>query len=191
MESFAGYAFCKAHSASFARLSLMVAWLKTHFPAEFFSAVPAIRDNEVLVKIKRAAICGTDIHIYNWDDWSKATIPVPLTIGHEFVGRIESSAAPGFDVGTRWTGNPLITCGRCDYCVQGRNNLCAERTMVGMTRPGAFAELMSIPAASLIAMPQQMPALVAALTPVLGADGVVTDAAEREAFFALLEEKGV
>jgi 2-desacetyl-2-hydroxyethyl bacteriochlorophyllide A dehydrogenase len=85
-------------------------------------------------------------------------------LGHEFVGRIEKSAAPGFEPGTRWTGNPLITCGVCEYCAQGRNNLCANRTMVGMTRPGAFAEYMSIPAASLVAIPQDMPAVTAALT---------------------------
>jgi threonine dehydrogenase-like Zn-dependent dehydrogenase len=85
-------------------------------------------------------------------------------LGHEFVGTVAESAAPGFAVGTRFTGNPLITCGTCDYCVQGRNNLCANRTMVGMTRPGAYAEFMSIPAASLIAMPQDMAARDAALT---------------------------
>jgi alcohol dehydrogenase len=85
-------------------------------------------------------------------------------LGHEFVGRIAESAAPGFAVGQRFTGNPLITCGVCEYCVQGRNNLCANRTMVGMTRPGAFAEFMSIPAASLIAMPQDLPSRSAALT---------------------------
>jgi alcohol dehydrogenase len=87
-----------------------------------------------------------------------------LVLGHEFVGAIAQSAAPGFEVGTRFTGNPLITCGTCEYCVQGRNNLCANRTMVGMTRPGAYAEYMSIPAASLIAMPQDMTARAAALT---------------------------
>jgi alcohol dehydrogenase len=85
-------------------------------------------------------------------------------LGHEFVGRVASSAAPGIAPGSRWTGNPLITCGRCDYCVQGRNNLCANRTMVGMTRPGAYAEFMSLPAASLIEMPQDLPATVGALT---------------------------
>jgi alcohol dehydrogenase len=85
-------------------------------------------------------------------------------LGHEFVGAITQTAAQGFEPGTRWTGNPLITCGVCDYCVQGRNNLCSNRTMVGMTRPGAYAEYMSIPAASLVAMPQDMPAAAAALT---------------------------
>jgi 2-desacetyl-2-hydroxyethyl bacteriochlorophyllide A dehydrogenase len=74
------------------------------------------------------------------------------------------SKASGFERNTRWTGNPLIVCGICEYCVQGRNNLCANRTMVGMTRPGAYAEYMSIPAASLIAIPQDMPATTAALT---------------------------
>jgi threonine dehydrogenase-like Zn-dependent dehydrogenase len=79
-------------------------------------------------------------------------------------GGIAESAAPGFEPGTRYTGNPLITCGTRDWRVQGRNNLCAQRTMVGMTRPGVFAPYMSIPASSLVAMPQAMPAGVAALT---------------------------
>jgi 2-desacetyl-2-hydroxyethyl bacteriochlorophyllide A dehydrogenase len=87
-----------------------------------------------------------------------------LVLGHEFVGTIVQSQAKGFEPGTRFTGNPLITCGTCEYCVQGRDNLCANRTMVGMTRPGAFAEFMSLPAASLIAMPQDLPARSAALT---------------------------
>jgi threonine dehydrogenase-like Zn-dependent dehydrogenase len=122
---------------------------------------PELVVGEVVLRIEAVGICGSDMHAWHGHDPRRQP---GLVLGHEFVGRIESSAAPGFAVGTRWTGNPLITCGRCDYCVQGRNNLCAERTMVGMTRPGAFAELMSIPAASLIAMPQDLSARAAALT---------------------------
>ncbi|MBL8426064.1 MAG: alcohol dehydrogenase catalytic domain-containing protein [Dechloromonas sp.] len=122
---------------------------------------PELVAGEVVLRIEAVGICGSDMHAWHGHDPRRKP---GLVLGHEFVGRIESSAAPGFEVGTRWTGNPLITCGRCDYCVQGRNNLCAERTMVGMTRPGAFAELMSIPAASLIAMPQDLTARAAALT---------------------------
>jgi len=116
---------------------------------------------EVVLKIEAVGICGSDMHAYHGHDPRRKP---GLVLGHEFVGRIEQSAALGFERGTRFTGNPLITCATCEYCAQGRNNLCANRTMVGMTRPGAFADYMSIPAASLIAMPQQMPAAVAALT---------------------------
>lgn len=123
--------------------------------------MPQAAPGEVVLKIEAVGICGSDMHAWHGHDPRRKP---GLVLGHEFVGRIVQSEAPGFDVGTRWTGNPLITCGTCDYCVQGRNNLCANRTMVGMTRAGAYAEYMSIPAASLIAMPQDMPAGVGALT---------------------------
>jgi 2-desacetyl-2-hydroxyethyl bacteriochlorophyllide A dehydrogenase len=123
--------------------------------------MPDLIDGEVVLKIEAVGICGSDMHAWHGHDPRRKP---GLVLGHEFVGRIEQSAAAGFARGTRWTGNPLIVCGTCEYCVQGRNNLCANRTMVGMTRPGAFAEYMSIPAKSLIAMPQDMPAATAALT---------------------------
>jgi 2-desacetyl-2-hydroxyethyl bacteriochlorophyllide A dehydrogenase len=123
--------------------------------------MPDLVPGEVVLKIEAVGICGSDMHAWHGHDPRRKP---GLVLGHEFVGCIEQSAAPGFAVGTRFTGNPLITCGACDCCVQGRNNLCANRTMVGMTRPGAFAEFMSIPAASLIAMPQDLPARAAALT---------------------------
>lgn len=123
--------------------------------------MPDLVRSEVVLKIEAVGICGSDMHAWHGHDPRRKP---GLVLGHEFVGRIEQSAAPGFELGTRWTGNPLIVCGTCEYCVQGRNNLCANRTMVGMTRPGAYAEYMSIPAASLIAMPQDMPAVAAALT---------------------------
>ena len=123
--------------------------------------LPELADGEVVLKIEAVGICGSDMHAWHGHDPRRQP---GLVLGHEFVGHIAHSAASGFEIGTRWTGNPLITCGICEYCVQGRNNLCDRRTMVGMTRPGAFAQYMSIPAASLIAMPQDMPARVAALT---------------------------
>jgi alcohol dehydrogenase len=123
--------------------------------------MPDLAPGEVVLKIEAVGICGSDMHAWHGHDPRRQP---GLVLGHEFVGRIAQSAAHGFDAGTRWTGNPLITCGVCDYCVQGRNNLCSQRTMVGMTRPGAYAEYMSIPAASLVAMPQDMPAAAAALT---------------------------
>ena len=124
-------------------------------------SMPELADGEVVLKIEAVGICGSDMHAWRGHDPRRKP---GLVLGHEFVGTIAQSAARGFESGTRWTGNPLITCGACDYCVQGRNNLCANRTMVGMTRPGAFAQYMSIPAASLIAMPQNMSIVAAALT---------------------------
>lgn len=122
---------------------------------------PQAEPGEVVLQIEAVGICGSDMHAWHGHDPRRKP---GLVLGHEFVGRVAESAAPGIAVGTRFTGNPLITCGHCDYCVQGRNNLCANRSMVGMTRPGAFAEYMSIPAASLIAMPQDLSATCAALT---------------------------
>jgi len=122
---------------------------------------PALHADEVVLQIEAVGICGSDMHAWHGHDPRRKP---GLVLGHEFVGRIAETAAPGFEAGTRWTGNPLITCGTCEYCVQGRNNLCAHRTMVGMTRPGAYAQYMSIPAASLVAIPQDMPARTAALT---------------------------
>jgi threonine dehydrogenase-like Zn-dependent dehydrogenase len=122
---------------------------------------PEAAAGEVVLAIEAVGICGSDMHAWHGHDPRRKP---GLVLGHEFVGTIVESAAPGFAVGTRFTGNPLIVCGTCEYCVQGRNNLCANRTMVGMTRPGAYAEFMSIPAASLIAMPQDLSARAAALT---------------------------
>ena len=122
---------------------------------------PELAAGEVVLRIEAVGICGSDMHAWHGHDPRRQP---GLVLGHEFVGRIEQSAAPGFEPGRRYTGNPLITCGTCEYCVQGRNNLCARRTMVGMTRPGAFAELMSLPAASLIEMPQDLPTRLAVIT---------------------------
>jgi threonine dehydrogenase-like Zn-dependent dehydrogenase len=123
--------------------------------------MPELVRGEVVLKIEAVGICGSDLHAWHGHDPRRKP---GLVLGHEFVGSVVQSAASGFEAGTRWTGNPLIVCGQCEYCVQGRNNLCANRTMVGMTRPGAFAQYMSIPAASLVAMPQDMPVVTAALT---------------------------
>jgi alcohol dehydrogenase len=123
--------------------------------------MPEPAPGEVVLKIEAVGICGSDMHAWHGHDPRRKP---GLVLGHEFAGAVAVSAVEGIAPGTRFTGNPLITCGRCEYCVQGRNNLCAARTMVGMTRPGAFAEYMSIPAASLIAIPQKMPARCAALT---------------------------
>jgi len=118
---------------------------------------PALAAGEVVLRIDAVGICGSDMHAYHGHDPRRAP---PLILGHELAGTVV--AGPG--IGKRYTANPLITCGVCEYCVQGRNNLCANRTMVGMTRPGAFAERMSIPIRSLIEIPQDMSPVVAALT---------------------------
>jgi threonine 3-dehydrogenase len=109
--------------------------------------IPGIRKNEVLIKVLRTAICGTDVHIYNWDTWAQKTIPVPMPIGHEFVGIV---AEVGEDVhdfkqGDVVSGEGHLVCGRCRNCLAGRRHLCMHTSGVGVNRPGAFAEYLSIP----------------------------------------------
>ena len=122
---------------------------------------PELADAEVVLRIEAVGICGSDLHAWRGHDPRRKP---GLVLGHEFVGVVERSTVAQCPLGRRYTGNPLITCGVCEYCVQGRNNLCSRRTMVGMTRPGAFAESMSIPASSLIDIPQDMRITAAALT---------------------------
>ncbi|HSD42397.1 MAG TPA: alcohol dehydrogenase catalytic domain-containing protein [Burkholderiales bacterium] len=117
---------------------------------------PVLAEGEVVLKIDAVGICGSDMHAYHGHDPRR--VP-PLVLGHEFAGTIV--AGPG--TGRRTTGNPLIACGTCEFCVQGRSNLCANRSMVGMTRAGAFAEHMSIPASALVDIPQDMTPVKAAL----------------------------
>lgn len=122
---------------------------------------PTMDQDEVILKIDSVGICGSDMHAYHGHDPRRKP---GLVLGHEFSGVVIESLSSNFKKGVRVTGNPLITCGVCDYCLQGRNNLCSNRTMVGMTRPGAFAEYMSIPAKTLIALPDDMSLDAAALT---------------------------
>lgn len=122
---------------------------------------PVAQDGEVVLKIDAVGICGSDMHAYHGHDPRRNP---GLVLGHEFAGTIAESRDAKWKAGMRVTGNPLITCGTCEFCVQGRDNLCANRTMVGMTRPGAFADYMSIPAASLVAIPPDMSARIAATT---------------------------
>jgi threonine 3-dehydrogenase len=100
-----------------------------------------------LIKILRTGICGTDVHIYNWDAWAQKTIPVPLVVGHEFVGRIVEvgSNVKDFRVGDIVSGEGHVVCGRCRNCLAGRRHLCMETVGVGVNRPGAFAEYLSLP----------------------------------------------
>ncbi len=117
--------------------------------------VPECGYNDVLIKIKKTAICGTDMHIYNWDEWSQNTIPVPMTVGHEFVGVIESvgEGVSGFNIGDRVSGEGHITCGHCRNCRAGRRHLCRNTVGVGVNRSGAFAEYLSIPAVNAFKLP--------------------------------------
>jgi len=120
--------------------------------------VPKCGHNDVLIKIKKTAICGTDMHIYNWDEWSQKTIPVPMTIGHEFVGVIEAigQEVNGFEIGDRVSGEGHITCGHCRNCRAGRRHLCRNTVGVGVDRTGAFAEYLCIPAVNAFKLPQDI-----------------------------------
>lgn len=110
-------------------------------------AEPAIGINDVLIRVLRAGICGTDVHIYQWDDWAQKTIPVPMAIGHEFVGEIVEvgSNVSDFFPGDIVSGEGHVTCGRCRNCLAGRRHLCASTQGVGVNRPGAFAEFIALP----------------------------------------------
>jgi threonine 3-dehydrogenase len=109
--------------------------------------VPEPGKNDVLIKIKKTSICGTDIHIYQWDEWSRKTISVPLVIGHEFVGEVVDIGENVHDVevGERVSGEGHVVCGRCRNCLAGRRHLCMSTSGVGVTRAGAFANYLSIP----------------------------------------------
>ena len=122
---------------------------------------PVLADGEVVVRIDAVGICGSDLHAYHGLDPRRQP---GLVLGHEFAGTVIDSASADWPVCRRVTGNPLITCGGCDFCVQGRDNLCAKRTMVGMTRPGAFAQHMAIPGRCLIELPAQLDSAHAAIT---------------------------
>ena len=110
-------------------------------------SVPEIGDSEVLIRIKRTAICGTDVHIYNWDQWASETIPVPMVIGHEFVGTVEQTGRNVKDikVGELVSGEGHLVCGHCRNCLAGKRHLCRNAAGVGVNRPGSFAEYLALP----------------------------------------------
>jgi threonine 3-dehydrogenase len=129
---------------------MMKALVKRHAKAGLWLEevpVPTIGINDVLIEIDRTGICGTDLHIYQWDAWSQKTIPVPMVIGHEFVGRIveTGSNVTGFQVGDVVSGEGHVVCGRCRNCLAGRRHLCKDTIGLGVNRPGAFAEYLSLP----------------------------------------------
>jgi threonine 3-dehydrogenase len=113
--------------------------------------MPTIGPNDVLIRIHTSAICGTDMHIWNWDTWSQKTIPVPMHVGHEYAGVIEQVGAEveGYKVGDRVSGEGHIVCGHCRNCKAGKRHLCPNTVGVGVNRPGSFAEYLSLPATNL------------------------------------------
>jgi threonine 3-dehydrogenase len=110
-------------------------------------AAPACGESDVLIKVLRTGICGTDLHIWKWDDWARKNVPVGLTVGHEFVGRIVEIGrhVHDFAVGDLVSGEGHVVCGHCRNCMAGRRHMCANTSGIGVNRPGAFAELISVP----------------------------------------------
>jgi threonine 3-dehydrogenase len=133
-------------------------------------AKPSPGPNDVLIRVKRAAICGTDMHIYNWDAWAQKTIPVPMAVGHEYCGEVVEigSEVSGFKVGDRVSGEGHITCGYCRNCRAGRRHLCRNTVGVGVNRPGAFAEYVVIPAFNAFKLPAAIDDEIAAILDPLG-----------------------
>jgi threonine 3-dehydrogenase len=119
---------------------------------------PEVDNNDVLVKIKKTAICGTDIHIYNWDEWAKKTIPIPMITGHEYAGEIVElgSNVSDLNIGDVVSGEGHITCGRCRNCLAGTIHLCPNTIGVGVNRTGAFAEYLSVPAKNIFKPSREM-----------------------------------
>lgn len=119
---------------------------------------PKLGHNDLLIKIRKTAICGTDIHIYNWDEWSQRTIPTPMVVGHEYVGEVVGigQEVKGFKLGDRVSGEGHITCGHCRNCRGGRTHLCRNTTGVGVNREGAFAEYLVIPAFNAFKLPDDI-----------------------------------
>ncbi len=131
---------------------------------------PTIREDEVLIKIKKSAICGTDVHIYNWDAWAQKTIPVPMHVGHEFAGEIVKLGAyvKDYHIGQRVSGEGHIVCGHCRNCKAGHRHLCAFTKGVGVNRPGSFAEYLALPATNVFPLPDNISDDEAAIMDPLG-----------------------
>jgi threonine 3-dehydrogenase len=153
--------------------------------------IPAIGIDDVLIRIDRTGICGTDLHIYNWDEWAQQTIPVPMVVGHEFVGTIceIGNNVKDFKPGDVVSGEGHVVCGHCRNCLAGRKHLCADTKGVGVNRPGAFAEYFSLPKTNVWYHDEHIPRNVQAIFdpfgnavhtalsfPVLGEDVLITGA---------------
>jgi threonine 3-dehydrogenase len=153
--------------------------------------VPEIGINDVLIRVEKASICGTDVHIWKWDDWAQKTIPVPMVVGHEFVGRIVKVGANvnDFFPGDLVSAEGHVVCGRCRNCLAGRRHLCAHTMGVGVNRPGCFAEYISVPMSNIWKHAPGIPLDIASIFdpfgnavhtalsfPVLGEDVLITGA---------------
>ncbi len=151
--------------------------------------VPGV--NDVIVKIKKTAICGTDLHIYMWDEWSRRTIKTPMVIGHEYMGIVEEvgSGVQNIEPGTRVTGEGHIACNNCRNCKRGKKHVCENTIGVGVNRDGAFAEYLSVPAENIIKLDDRIPDEIASIMdpfgnathtalsfPLLGEDVLITGA---------------
>ena len=126
---------------------------------------PEVGHNDLLIKIRKTAICGTDVHIYNWDEWSQKTVPLGLVTGHEYVGEVVGMGqeVSGFKIGDRVSGEGHITCGYCRNCRAGRRHLCRNTKGVGVNRDGAFAEYLVIPAFNAFRLPDEVSDEMAAI----------------------------
>lgn len=133
-------------------------------------ADPDFGPNDVLIRVRYTSICGTDLHIRNWDQWAASTVPAPMVIGHEFTGTIvdHGDAVQGLATGIRVSGEGHITCGHCRNCRGGRRNFCRNHLGLGVTRPGAFAEYVVLPAENVFPVPQHIPDTTAAILDPLG-----------------------
>lgn len=120
--------------------------------------IPEIGANDVLIKVKKSAICGTDVHIYKWDEWAEKTIPVPMIVGHEYVGIIEKagSEVTHLKPGQRVSGEGHLVCGNCRNCRAGKRHLCPNTIGVGVNRQGSFAEYLSLPASNVFPIPDEI-----------------------------------
>lgn len=127
--------------------------------------LPEVGPNDLLIKIKRSSICGTDVHIYKWDRWAQNTIPVPMVVGHEYSGVVVAvgSEVKGFEIGDRVSGEGHIVCHTCRNCRAGRRHLCRNSLGVGVQRPGSFAEYLALPAFNAFKLPDNIPDEIASI----------------------------
>ncbi len=132
--------------------------------------IPDVGPNDVLIRVAKTSICGTDLHIVAWDEWAASTIPTPMTIGHEYVGTVTEIGpeVQGLSVGQRVSGEGHIVCGRCRNCQAGRRHLCIHTVGVGVNRPGAFAEYVAIPGTNVQPVPDDVPDDIASILDPLG-----------------------
>lgn len=132
--------------------------------------VPEPGPGDVLIRVRKSAICGTDLHIWKWDEWAAKTIPVPMVVGHEFCGEIADcgKAASKYRVGQRVSGEGHVVCGTCRNCRAGRGHLCRNALGVGVHRPGSFAEYVCIPESNVVPIPDDIPDEIAAIFDPLG-----------------------